>query len=385
MRLRKVMLAGLLLVLSGTGVGAQAPAGPPVITHGPYLAQPAAGAVTVVWHTDRVCVSRVEYGPPGHLDRVAVSSRHGLIDNDRTHHLIRLTGLEPGTTYAYRVVSKSFLGYQRQHIVAFGDSVTSAVYSFTTLDPARERFAFALVSDVHERAAELDSLIAGGAWAGVDFAVAGGDLIDDFMREDQLFTAFLDVLADGFARTRPVVFARGNHEERGRYARRLEEFLPTVAGRAYYSFDHGGVHFTVLDTGEDKEDGHEYYNGLVDFERYRAEQAVWLEADLAGEAADRARWRVVVSHIPPRGGDGYAIGRTREYFEAAANTAGVDLWLAGHTHRLQVIEPAPGENGYWLLIGPTHAATRIKVAPDTLEATVYSVGGEVLRRLTIRR
>jgi predicted phosphodiesterase len=363
----------------------QAPAGPPVITHGPYLMQPAEGAVTVVWHTDRVCVSRVEYGTGGRLDQAAVSSRHGLIDNDRTSHVVRLTGLEPGVTYDYRVVSKAFLGYRQQHIVAFGDSVVSDRYRFTALDPGRERFAFTLVSDVHERASELDSLIAGPAWAEVDFAIADGDLVDDFMREDQLFTGFLDVLTAGFAREKPVVFARGNHEERGRYARRLEDFLPTVEGRAYYSFDHGGVHFVVLDTGEDKEDGHEYYNGLVDFERYRAEQAVWLEADLSGEAARAARWRVVISHIPPRGGDGYAIGRTRDYFEPAANAAGVDLWLAGHTHRLQVLEPAPEQNRYWLLIGPTHAATRVEVTPAALEATVYGVGGEVLRRLSIRR
>jgi hypothetical protein len=364
---------------------AQAPAGPPVITHGPYLMQPAPGAVTVVWHTDQVCVSRVEYGKEGRLDRVAVSSRHGLIDNERTHHVVRLTGLEPGGTYDYRVVSKAFLGYERQHIVAFGDSVISDRYRFTALDPERDRFAFTFFSDVHERAAELDTMMAGPAWSGVDFAVAGGDMVDDFMRQDQLFTGFLDVLTAGFARTRPVVFARGNHDVRGRYARHLEEYLPTVEGRAYYSFDHGGVHFAVLDTGEDKEDGHEYYNRLVDFERYRAEEALWLAADLAGQAARGARWRVVISHIPPRGGDGYAIDQVRDLFEPVANAAGVELWLAGHTHRLQVIAPTQGENAYWLLIGPTHASTRVEVAPAGLDLAVIRVGGEVLRRLSINR
>ncbi len=355
----------------------------PVIAHGPYLQLPSSTAMTVVWHTDRVAVSRIEYGRGDRFDRVAVNSRHGLIDNDRTSHIIRVTGLEPGTTYRYRVVSKTFLGYERQHIVAWGDSIVSGPFEFTTLDPAKDRFSFVMVSDIHNRAGELAGMIGSQAWQGVDLAVFNGDMIDDFMRPDQVFTGFLDAAIEGFATRMPFVFARGNHETRGRYARNLPDFLPPLDGRNYFSFDHGGVHFIVLDSGEDKVDGHEYYNGLVDFDRYLEEESGWLAGDLRSEEARNARFRIIISHIPPRGSDAYWAERVRERFETPALGAGIDLWLSGHTHRLGRIDPIPGENDYTLLIGPTHAVTRVEVSPDGLQVTVTDTDGVVLDSFTV--
>jgi predicted phosphodiesterase len=388
------------LVLSGAGtvnrevttppavkqpVAARTDTSAPVITHGPYLQLPSATSMTVVWHTDRVAVSRVEFGRGDRFDRVAISSRHGLIDNDRTSHIIRLNSLEPGTTYRYRVVSKTFLGYERQHIVAWGDSVVSEPFEFTTLDPEKDVFSFVMVSDIHERAEELAGMIRSEAWRDIDLAVFNGDMIDDFMRPDQVFTGFLDVAVEGFATGMPFVFARGNHETRGRYARSTWDFLPLDGGRSFYSFDHGPVHFIVLDTGEDKEDSHEYYNGLVDFDRFLEEQAVWLDEDLRSEAARKARFRVLISHIPPRGSDAYWARRVQQYFEAPVLGAGIDLWLSGHTHRLSRIDPAPGENDYTLLIGPTHAVTRVEVSPDELRVTVTNIEGVVLDAFTVHR
>ena len=357
----------------------------PVITHGPYLQLPSPTSMTIVWHTDQRCVSRVEFGLDDRFDREGISSRHGLVDNDRVNHIIRLTGLEPGTTYRYRVVSKAFLGYERQHIVAWGDSIISDPFEFTTLDPKKESFSFSMVSDLHERADELVTMIGSEAWQDIDFAIYNGDMIDDFMRSDQIFTGFLDASVEGFATGKPFIFARGNHEVRGRFARSIPDFIPLQDGRAYYSFDHGPVHFIVLDSGEDKEDGHRYYNGLVDFTRYREEQARWLKEDLQSEAAQRARIRIVISHIPPRGADRYWAQSVREHFEPPVHEAGIDLWLSGHTHRLMRIDPTRGENNYHLLIGPTHAVTRVDVSPDELRVTVTNIDGERLETFTIRR
>ena len=129
------------------------------ITHGPYLQLPTGTSMTVVWHTNKKCVSKVEYGTDERFGLTAISSRNGLIDNDRTSHAIRLSGLKPGVTYKYRVVSREFGGYQKQHIVTFGETVASPVYQFTTLDPAKEGFSFSMVSDIHERAADLESYV----------------------------------------------------------------------------------------------------------------------------------------------------------------------------------------------------------------------------------
>lgn len=348
------------------------------ITHGPYLQLPTSSSMTVVWHTNRKCVSRVEYGTGDSLGLTAISSRNGLIDNDRTSHVIRLTGLKPGTKYRYRVVSREFAGYIQQHIVTFGETVASPIHEFTTLDPGKAGFSFAMVSDIHERAQDLEAMLNQKAFAGIDFAVYNGDMLNDFMKTDQVFTGFLDVTIRRFASTMPFVYARGNHETRGRFARSLPDYLPSMDGRTYYSFDHGGVHFIVLDSGEDKEDAHQYYNGLVDFQNFRKEQAEWLKADLAADACRNARFRIVISHIPPRSAKGFAIEDVCRNFEPLINKARIDLWLSGHTHRFQRVDPAPGQNAYPLIIGSTDTITRVDAARESLTVSVVRQSGEVL-------
>ncbi len=264
--------------------------------------------------------------------------------------------------------------------------MTSPVFHFTTLDPGKDHFSISMVSDIHERAADLEAMLGHKYSAGVDFTVFNGDMVNDFMRADQVFSGFLDAAVKALAGNMAFLHVRGNHEVRGRYARTLEDYLPLAGGRPYYSFDHGGVHFIVLDSGEDKEDSHEYYNGLVDFRGYRREQAEWLKSDLAGEACRKAQFRVVFSHIPPRCADGFAIQEVRQNFEPLINEAGVDLWLSGHTHKFQHIDPVPGENGYTLVVGTPDGITRVEKAGDRLTVSVVRLNGqELLPALQIER
>jgi predicted phosphodiesterase len=374
---------------------------PLAITHGPYLQLPGSTSMTIVWHTNRKCVSRVEYwadGATAGTGRVpanamtAVSATHGLIDNDRTSHIVCLTGLRPGTTYLYRVVSREFQGYEKQHIVRFGETVSSDPSSFTTLDERKASISFSVMSDIHENAKRLDVMLAASDWNRESFVVFNGDMVNDFMNADQPFTGFLDISVARFARTIPFVYVRGNHDVRGRFARSLGDYFPTQNGHAYYSFDHGPVHFIVLDSGEDKVDAHEYYNGLVAFEPYRREQAAWLANDLRSPAARRARYRILLSHIPPRDGtprtgtaeEGFAIEQVRECWEKLANTGGVDLWLSGHTHRYAHVAPSAGGNRYQLVIGAPDTSTRVDVSREKLVVTVKRETGETVDTIAIR-
>jgi predicted phosphodiesterase len=374
------------------GTAQQPDASALAITHGPYLQLPTGTSMTIVWHTNRPCVSRVEYGPDERLGSTAVGSEHGLIDNDRTSHVVRLTGLTPGRTYRYRVVSREFQGYEKQHIVKFGATVSSEMSSFTTLDEKKASYSFAVVSDIHENAKRLDGMLAAVDWSLAPLAIFNGDMVNDFMNPDQPFTGFLDVAVARFARTIPFVYVRGNHDVRGRFARRLADYFPMRDGHAYYSFDHGPVHFIVLDSGEDKVDAHEYYNGLVAFEPYRREQAIWLAGDLRSPAARRARYRIVVSHIPPHDGtaregtadEGFAIQQVRECWEKAANAGAVDLWLSGHTHRYAHVAPAARTNRYHLVIGAPDTLTRVDVSSQKLLVTITRETGGIVETVTVR-
>lgn len=135
-----------------------------------------------------------------------------------------------------------------------------------------------------------------------DFVITGGDLIDDALsathaRADSLYDLYTE-MAKGF--NMPVYNTMGNHDIYG-YSSQPEvspdhpEFGERMfaerIGRRYYSFDHEGWHFMIID-GIEKGDGTwGNYVGMVD-----REQQEWIREDLAG--IDPGTPVVVSTHIP---------------------------------------------------------------------------------------
>lgn len=75
----------------------------PVILHGPYLVAPSETSVVIVWTTDTPCHSKVLYGID-HPTTEANNARDGMLPVG-TIHSVRITGLKPGQSYRYQVVS----------------------------------------------------------------------------------------------------------------------------------------------------------------------------------------------------------------------------------------------------------------------------------------
>jgi hypothetical protein len=378
------MLSLCAVLLAGVCMAEEA--APFAIEHGPSLQAPAADGVTVVWHTNRPGVASVRYGTEAPPAQTAVTSRDGLLPNDSVNHAVRLTGLEPGTTYTYQAATREFVRYITPYEVSYGDTAESAPFTFTTLDPKKESYAFLMWNDIHGDFRRLEAMFDEVSWEGVDFVVLNGDMISDFTSARQLFRGFYDACVARFAKTLPIVYARGNHEARGSMARRLADYLPGPDGRYYWSFDHGPAHFVVLDSGEDKADGDQEYAGLVDFQAYREAQAEWLRADLASDAAQRAKFRIVISHQPSayNNVDGYGARELRRLWDPILNAANVHLWLSGHLHALRVRAPhEDGDNTYHAIVNPEDATTRVEVSHDALEVTVIEKGGKVLAETRI--
>jgi predicted phosphodiesterase len=338
------------------------------ILNGPYLQYPTEGAVTIIWRTNRPCVSRVEYGPG--FGRTAFSSRDGLVDANTTLHKIRVTGLAPGTPYPYRIVSTEIAAFQ-PYEVAYGETVASGPYEFTTLDRDKSAYSFVVLNDRHEKVAELEKALASVNWEGVDLVFLNGDMLNHVELEDQVFTGFVDACVNAFAKRIPFLYVRGNHETRGQFARSLLGYFATPRGRWFYSFNHGPVHFIVLDSGEDKEDSHAEYSGLVDFDRYRDLQAEWLKRDLASEAFRRARFRVVFVHIPLETAREHGFEDIRAKWGPLLDAAPIDLMLSGHTHHFTITErQADSGGGCPILIGGINTVIRVDVSGDRLKTTV---------------
>jgi len=383
-----IVTAMFLLAASGAASQGEGLA----ITHGPYLQQLTETSVMIVWLTNQESVSWVEYGDGSNLRsfptygsvvETAQPSRHGLVEAGTELHRVVIDGLEPGHEYRYRAFSKHIAEFE-PYEVTFGESVVSDVFGFTTLDPAKESFSFASISDIHEDAERLDAKLQAISWDAIDLMFYNGDSIHYYEDDAQIFDGFLDVSVDNFAAEVPLIQVRGNHETRGRYARDFYKYFPTTSGEYYFSFDHGPVHFVVLDTGEDKEDTHPVYAGLVDFDGYRRQQAEWLAEDLRSEAAREATFIVAVFHIPPYGTrDGHGALHVREMWGEILNEAGVDLVINGHTHRFARHDPQEGEHAYPIVITGQENTARVDVSARKMSVTVTDEDGTVVDSFSI--
>ena len=150
----------------------------------------------------------------------------------------------------------------------------------------------------------------------------------------------MNIFLELFAKEIPFVYVRGNHETRGKFARMLPNYLTTPRGKYYYSFDHGPVHFLVMDGGEDKDDTHWAYSGLADFDRYRDEQKAWLEKEIQTDAYKKAAFRIVLVHMPHRQSeDRHGVTDLHNKWRPLFNQGKIDLMISGHTHRYAVVEP----------------------------------------------
>ncbi len=159
---------------------------------------------------------------------------------------------------------------------------------------SNKTFSFAFFTDIHLNkncVGCFDGLIQAIESAKskeVDFIMTGGDNVDiDVLGEDaetanELFTGYSDVLNNSGVKFYPAI---GNHDRFWgcKKADPLynEGLFEKYLGDSYYSFNHRGWHFIVLNTS----------NSIVD-----EPQKVWLMDDL--EKVDDSTPIIVVCHVP---------------------------------------------------------------------------------------
>lgn len=168
-----------------------------------------------------------------------------------------------------------------------------------------KQFTFAFLTDIHlqpERNATdgFKKAIEKVNELNPDFVITGGDLIMDalgvsFERADSLYTLYNEISKEF---QMPVYNAFGNHETFGVYKESgievtHEEYNKKMyenrIGKRYYSFDHEGWHFIVLDAVDVKPE--RYYYGHID-----EEQIAWLKSDL--QKITKETPIVITVHIP---------------------------------------------------------------------------------------
>lgn len=351
----------------------------PKIIHGPWLQNPGENGITVMWVTNKECVPWLKYGQDKDSFISVQNSHYGLFDASQTLHKIRITGLEPGTKYQYQIFSKEILKF-KPYKVYYGDTVRSRRFSFTTLDSNKSDVYFSVISDMHEKSAKLDTLLNQIDIEKTELIFLNGDMINYLEEEDQLFSGFIDTCVNSFAKDIPFIYNRGNHETRGYKARELFKYFDTPNKETYFSFNHGPVHFIMMDGGEDKPDSSQYYYGLADFDNYRDQGTEWLKNDIKSRAFKTAKYKIAIIHIPmldsenPRHGQQYIRDNWGPVFEKA----NIDIMLCGHKHRFSWnTEEETGINCPILVAG-NNERIEVEVNQEKIKATVIDKTGVIL-------
>ena len=344
----------------------------------------------------------------------ATSEKDDLGDGrSAAHYAARFQGLDPATTYCYRV----------------GDGqVWSEWNVFRTASATPEPFRFLYVGDEQNSIKSLWSRSIRRAYAAAPdarFLVHAGDLVAEGY-DDRLWGEWSDALAF-ISATVPSIPVPGNHdlhrpagspEARTSLAAawpwRRHFALPAngpdledMPGQSYY-VDYQGVRFIALDVNAFSELSYD----AAARKRVTDREVEWLTRVLSDNPN---RWTIVVQHQGI-----YAIAQDREYAAMRAVLAPlyekyhVDMVLQGHDHvyarthkiaRDRIVEPtAPGVVYVISVSGPKMYKTQkvnsqymakmieneqfyqiVDVSPERLALTAYSIDGAVADAFELRK
>jgi 3',5'-cyclic AMP phosphodiesterase CpdA len=352
----------------------------------------ASRSIAALWVTDNgTRVSDVQFGTsPDALDRFArgISFAYSGIVNDRLVHQAHLCGLQPDTTYYYRVG---------------GEGGWSEVFTFKTA-PAPDTstgFRFAVTGDSRSStqamwAQALDRI----EDAGADFLLFTGDAVETGSVQVQ-WDVFYSQGEPSETHQRhaslPWIFTHGNHEYVGDASWAMNQF---PRNEQNYWIRYGNTLFVVLD------DTGWYVSGELP-----AQQVIEFMRE-AFEANRDATWRVVSHHMPiyssgTRHGQNVFL---RENWVPIFDQYGVDIVFNGHEHNYERSLPLRGDevvnqNGTTYVVAAgigaplydvgaefwTATSRRtpnfviLDVTDESMEATAYDLQGAVIDRFTVNR
>jgi acid phosphatase type 7 len=361
-----------------------------VFTATPYLQYSAPGSMVVMFITNLAAYSWVEYGDTNALGQKAQSVTNGLVDAYNRVNRIRLSSLKPGTKYYYRVVSKEITGFE-PYKLTYGATLESDLFSFTTPAAEADSMHCLIMNDIHDRPQSIPHLMQLNGGGPCDFVFFNGDVFDYQTNEQQIVDHMLQPCINSFASEKPFMYVRGNHETRGKFSRDLHNYFCNPQGNQYYSFTWGPVHFTMLDTGEDKTDDTPVYAGIVDFDAYRREQQQWVEEVMQSRAFKKAPFKVVLMHIPPfYSGDWHGTMHCRELFNPLFNKYRIDMCISGHTHKYGVHPPVKEQHHYPVIIGGgpnegTRTLIKLQADASNLRLTMLDDSGKEVGNYTVAK
>lgn len=353
----------------------------PELTRGPYLQMSAPTSANVRWRTAEATVGTVRYGyAPDFLDKVATESEA------TSEHEVKLKDLKPSTKVFYQVEGDGTILTTSADCFFTTAPVTGSTAPIRfwvlgdsgTADKKAQAVRDAYDTAVHSKVPAQFMLMLG------DNAYNKGT---DKEFQEAVFETYPKHL-----RQLPLWSCIGNHEtyNSSKGDPNIPYFkihtFPTKAEcggipsgtENYFSFNHGNIHFVVLDS-------------MVSSRAPDGAMAKWTKADLQANALP---WTIAVFHHPPYTKGTHDSDKEVELVEMRKNflpileAHGVDLVLSGHSHTYERTRLIDGHYGVSSTFSTSHvknsgsgnpqdggAYRKSGAGPTPNEGTVYVVAG----------
>lgn len=318
----------------------------------PYLQNAVDNGITICWMTNVPTYSWVEYGKNGKLDKKKQLYVDGQMFCNNTNHHFRLTDLEPGVTYSYRICSEEILSYGA-YSKDFGNTAYSDVYTFKLPEKNKTDFTVLFFNDMHNnfKLMERFSELIKEQKMEYDFVIYNGDCIDAPKNEASAVDVLKELINIASAETKPFIFMRGNHEIRGAYSIGMRSLFDYINGTTYGAFSLGDTRFIMLDCGEDKPDSTWVYYGLNDFNQFREDQAQFLRKELTSPEFKQAKRRILVHHVPIYAGREGSYNPCIEKWGNILADAPFDICINAHWHRFAHYPKKEVGNNFPIIVG----------------------------------
>ena len=363
-------------------LAAEAASGPH-IKCGPWIHNIGETELTVLWTSQESVFAWVEIAPDdGTAFEACPRPRFYQVVSGRReagrNHSIRITGLEPGKSYRYRIYGRVVKDDSDPYGVQYGPArriKTAGEGVFRTLDRNAQECRFVMLNDIHGNEDRYRALTQ--SVDSVDMVIMNGDMVSYITDIDAVLSKVFGIVPDLVADV-PSIWVRGNHETRGRDAALMKGYAPTPTGEPYHMLRQGPVAILFLDAGEDKPDGSVEYSGTAAFDDYRLQELEWLKKIVYDPLFAEAPVKVAVMHIPAlrQTGSWYGQKWVNENFVPLLNKAGVDIMLSGHHHKHIYVNPGECGNAFPILANDDTDRLEFEADINGYVIRTYNTAGE---------
>ncbi len=249
-------------------------------------------------------------------------------------------------TVCYRVVKK------RKPYFTNTEDLKEAVFSFYPVTNSDTK-AF-LIADTHNKAtpAVTAAKCFEEKYGEIDFLILARDIPSDSGKTENFDTIY-EIAEQLTGGSKPIVYAKGNHDLRGICAEKAEEYAPQLNGKSYFTFKIGNIWGISLDCGEDKDDSHEEYGYTVCCRQFRNEETEFIKDTIKNAnneyLSESVRHKIVVCHNPFYENYAPPFNIEKEIYGEWCALLKKDIkphiMLCGHLHEIMVKEAEKEQNG----------------------------------------